>query len=222
MKKVFFLTLIAFLFIGLGNVDAQYGNTKKKKKKKKPKTERSREDTRNKDAIVKRGEETRKFTDDLWYGVNIGNVQFGTGFFSLGASPMAGYRLFDQFSLGALVKLDYVYIRGFNSRGEVYRYGNLDIGPTVFARYKFLDQFFGQVEYERASFQRAQPGVGGPAIIDGKVQKERYGEDYVYVGVGYGGGFPFSTYVSLHYNILDDIRATRIPWDYRIGLTWNF
>ena len=223
MKKAIFLTLIAFLLVGLGNVDAQYGNTKKKKKKKtEPRTEVRKDDP----MVTRNAKETKSFTDNLWYGLNIGNLQFGSNYFSLGAGPMVGYRLIDQLSVGALVKFDYVYIKGTlfsGSQFENYRFSTLDIGPTVFARYKIMDQLFVQAEYERASFQREQISGGGiPVIIDGKVQKERYGENYMYVGVGYGGGFPFGTYVSLHFNVLDDINSTRIPWDYRIGLTWNF
>ena len=138
---------------------------------------------------------------------------------------MVGYRLLDQLSVGALVKLDYIYIRGSFIRDnqiETYRFSTLDIGPTLFARYKFLDQFFVQAEFERASFQREQRSGSIPVIIDGKVQKERYGENYLYLGVGYGGGYPFGTFVSIHYNILDEPLSTRIPFDYRIGLTWNF
>lgn len=219
MKKYFLLSLFAFLLIGVGNVDAQYGNTKNKKKKKKPKTEKRDTSSKSK---TKRDKETTTLADQLWYGVNIGNIQFGSGLFTLGASPTVGLRLFDQFSVGAMVKLDYYYERGFGSGFQRYSFSTLDVGPTVFTRYKIGEQFFVQAEYERALFQRALATGGFPLIIDGEVQKTRFGEDYLYFGIGYGGGYPFGTYVSLHYNLLDKFDATRIPWDYRIGLVWRF
>jgi hypothetical protein len=219
MKKYFFLTIIAFLIIGMGNVEAQYGNTKKKKKKKKSSTEKTKTE---RPQAEKRERETAQFSDNMWYGLNIGNIQFGSGFFSMGISPTAGYRIVDQLSAGVMVKLDYFYERGFGFGGERFSYSTLDFGPTVFTRYKIGEQFFVQAEYERAIFQRALGSGGAPVIIEGKVQKTTFGEDYLYMGVGYGGGYPFGTYISLHYNVLDNIEATRIPWDYRIGLVWNF
>lgn len=66
-----------------------YGQTKKKKKK---------DDT--------------EFIDKLWVGGAFGSgLQFGNRTFALGLTPMVGYELVPNFSVGPFVRLDYYYQR---------------------------------------------------------------------------------------------------------------
>jgi hypothetical protein len=54
------------------------------------------------------------------------------------------------------------------------------------------------------------------------VIKDKIQENFVYVGIGATTGYPFSTFVSLHYNVLDDIYSSSLPFAYRIGFTYNY
>ncbi len=213
MKKNLILILSALLLLLLSatDVDAQYQRSSKKKKKKKPaKTEKeaeSRDDTRRKG--------DSNLNDLLYYGVNVGNIGFGNSAFAVGLSPHVAYKFSEAFSAGFMLKVDYNYQRLNFGGGQKTNLNLLDLGPTAFTRFRIGEAFFLQAEYERASIQEG-------FLVGTDVVTERHGENFAYIGAGYGGGYPVGTYISIHYNILDDINAARIPWDYRIGITFNF
>lgn len=167
----------------------------------------------------------------LGLGVNIGNIGFYNNYFTFGLSPNVALRIGDEVAVGFMLKAQYIYER-FPQYGNL-KISTFNLGPTLFARYKpiwnvetatpFLRGLFIQAEYERALLARPKIDDLGNVIVEGnRIVTERPGEDYMYVGIGSSFGYPFSTFVSIHYNILDKATATRIPFDYRIGITYRY
>lgn len=166
----------------------------------------------------------------LGLGANIGNIGFYNNYFTFGLSPNVAFRITDEVAVGFMLKTQYIYER-FPQYGL--KISTFNLGPTVFARYKplwnventtpFLRGLFIQAEFEKAFLARPKVDDFGNIIVEGnRIVTERPGEDYMYVGLGSSFGYPFSTFVSIHYNILDKATATRIPFDYRIGFTYRY
>lgn len=164
------------------------------------------------------------------YGVNLGNIYFTTYTFQFGLQPNIAYKLTESLAAGFMLKLDYFYEKdpysGLN-------YSAFDYGPTLFIREKplwtvegatpFLKGIFVQAEYERAFVSRAKTDEFGNIIVNGNhIETVNIGEDYVLLGLGVTSGYPFSTFFSIHYNIIDSPELSRIPWTYRLGFTYNY
>lgn len=196
MKKI--LKLVALIAILLPLALPLYGQANKKKKKK---------------------DET-EFIDKLWVGGAINNnLRFGGGYFAFGLTPMVGYELVPNVSIGPFVRLDYHYERLAGPR-PYYRYEAFDIGPGVFARVDVFKNFFGQIEFEHAYVKIPLENCSGVDCYDSnrKAKTETEVQNYVYIGAGYATGENVRYGVSIHYNVLDDFNYIRIPWDYRITL----
>lgn len=172
----------------------------------------------------RRPSEGPEFGDKVWFGVNLNDLRFGNNTFSFGLTPMAAVEVAPDFSLGAMLKFDYYFEKYRFFSGGGIKFESLDFGPAVFARADILEQFFAQVEYERANLERPQVDNAGNWIVDqstNKVLTQRYQQNYVYVGAGYQSGRGnLKTTISIHYNILDDFDSVRFPWDYRVGVRW--
>lgn len=163
---------------------------------------------------------------NLGFGANIGNIRFYNDAFQFGIAPNVALRLGESAAVGVMVKLNYFYQRFQEYDNQ--KWSSFHVGPTLFARWKplqaiettpFLQGLFLQAEYERASI--AEPFV----VITGQeidIVTMRETENYAYIGLGASSGWPFSTFFSIHYNVLDDAESFRIPWDYRIGFTYNY
>ena len=176
-------------------------------------------------------EEFDKEPSRIGYGVNIGNIRFFNSSFEFGLAPNVAYRVTDAFAVGFMLKADYFYKK---YRFQGVKFSAFDFGPTVFARVKplwswdnatpFLKGLFLQAEYEKGYLKRAYENGFGEAVLDvnGEIDIEKIQEDFLYVGIGASSGYPFSTFVSLHYNLLDDFNSTRLPFSYRIGFTYNY
>jgi hypothetical protein len=157
----------------------------------------------------------------IWVGGSINNnLRFGGGTFSFGLTPMAGYTIVPNVSVGPFLRMEYYYERNPIGQSSFVRYSSLDLGPGIFARADVFRQFFAQVEFEHAYLKRAVYDNTGFPVIDanGKVMKETIEQNYVYIGAGYSGGETVQYGISLHYNILDDFFSLRFPWDYRITI----
>ena len=168
----------------------------------------------------------------LGFGVNLGNIAFAGSAFELGLSPNIAYKLNEALAVGFMLKLNYFY-----QKYPQYdlKYSAFDFGPTVFTRWKpllklekatpFMQGLFIQAEYERAYPARPAYDSAGNLLLndDGtRIQTERIGEDYLYIGLGAASGYPLSTFFSIHYNVIDKIELSRSPFDYRIGFTYNY
>jgi hypothetical protein len=165
----------------------------------------------------------------LGYGVNLGNISFYGSEFQVGLAPNIAYKLQDQLAVGFMLKLDYYY---YKDNYYQLKYSSFDVGPTIFTRWKplmktngatpFMQGLFLQAEYEHASIARPYDEFGNINTSGNKIIGFRNWEDYIYVGLGAASGYPFSTFFSVHYNILDDFSHSRQPFSYRIGFTWNY
>lgn len=178
-----------------------------------------------------RDEDFDKEPSRIGYGVNIGNIRFYNSSFEFGLAPNIAYRVSESFAVGFMLKADYFYKK---YRTQAVKFSAFDLGPTVFARVKplwsmdgatpFLQGLFLQAEYEKGYLKRAYENQFGEAILDinGDIEIAKIQEDFLYVGIGASSGYPFSTFFSIHYNLLDDFDSTRFPFSYRLGFTYNY
>ena len=213
-----------------GQNKAQKKNAKKKKADQKKAAEKKTDEKAPEESTSspKEKEEDDEETK-IGFGFNIGNISFAGSEFQFGLSPNVAYRVSDPFAVGFMVKLDYYYFKDSFSQ---LKYSSFDIGPTIFARIKpllkidgttpFMKGLFIQAEYEHATIARPYDEFGNINTNGDKIIGFRNWEDYIYIGVGASSGYPFSTFFSAHYNILDDIEHTREPFSYRLGFTWHY
>ena len=183
-------------------------------------------------------DESGNFASKLWYGLNVGNLGGFGGNFNLNLSPMVGYELLPNLSVGAILKFNYQYID--NGRGPIgnfsdniqgnRRFSALDFSYGALTRYKIFNVAFIHAEYETTTFKAPRINRNSSSCIfdtcideNGKYETVKNPEPYFYVGGGYNGGKGgFGYELSLLYNILDSANKSRIPWDFRIGLTYKF
>ncbi|MFT6360681.1 MAG: hypothetical protein ACJAYJ_004923 [Saprospiraceae bacterium] len=183
-------------------------------------------------------DESGDFVSKLWYGLNVGNIGGFGGNFNINLSPMVGYELLPNLSVGAILKFNYQYID--NGQGAIgnfsdNRRGNrrlsaVDFSYGAFTRYKLFNVAFIHAELESTSFKvpRINENISSCTFDtcideDGKYETFKRQEPYFYVGGGYNGsngGFGYE--LMLLYNVLDSANKSRIPWDFRVGLTWKF
>ena len=203
ITRIFSLLLLFTLVIGISTAEAQ--RSKKKKKKK--------------DSTEEYFDESGGFAHRLWYGggfnLNFSGIrdQFGnpSNTMLLGLSPMVGFKINEILSVGPRVSFDYLEVFG---EGTNPRYGFWGIGP--FARGKFSETIFAQVEYEI----RGVSNLNSAADNFGGFRENR---NNFYLGAGYqssGGGLIGYEIMAL-YNFLDE-DPTNIPLTFRFGLNWNF
>lgn len=144
----------------------------------------------------------------FWYGGGVG-LNFGSGFnssqFNFSISPMAGYKITPEFSIGPRVELSYSHIRLGNGN-NVEKFNFLDYGVGVFSRYKLFTQFFAHAEYQ----------IESRKFTDGT----RDSRNNFFLGGGYTSGGQIGYEVSILWNFLED--SADLPLDYRIAFTYNF
>jgi len=195
ITRIFTLLLLFSFVIGVSTADAQ--RSKKKKR----------------DSTEEYFDESGGFAHRLWYGGGF-NLNFGGngGFntMTLGVSPMVGYKINNILSIGPRVAIDYfeVFTGGTNPR-----YLFWGVGP--FARGKFSETIFAQVEYELRGISNLNSASD---LIAFDINRENF-----YLGLGYqssGGGLVGYEIMAL-YNFLDE-NETNIPLTFRFGLNWNF
>jgi long-subunit fatty acid transport protein len=229
--RIFFVFLL--LGIALGDGSAQTTG-KKKFVKPVPEEEKTTEtkqaetnSSSTKKPDPKKGDEPSKWG----YGVNLGNIGFAGDAVNIGLDPNVAYRLDDNFAVGFMVKMNYYHAKYYDNL----TYTSFDWGPTVFTRWKpllnmeaatpFMQGIFLQAEFERSYVSREEVDEFGNLVLndDGtKIQTIVNEEHYLYVGGGLSSGYPFSSFISFHYNILDNAELSRLPFTYRIGFTWNY
>lgn len=152
----------------------------------------------------------------LWYGAGAG-LNFGGGGnssqFSVSISPMVGYKVTEEFSIGPRAEVDYVHARFATSNTSSDKYNILNYAIGAFARYKVFNPIFLHAEYQLES--RADPIGGG--------ETRRGSRTNFFVGGGYGssGGSAIGYEISILWNVLED-GTVDLPLDYRIAFTYNF
>lgn len=144
----------------------------------------------------------------FWYGGGVG-LNFGSGFnssqFNFSLSPMLGYKITPEFSIGPRAELSYLHIRQ-GSGNNVLKRNFFDYGIGVFSRYKLFTQFFAHAEYQ----------VESQSTFEG----DRVSSNNFFLGGGYTSGGQIGYEVSILWNFLED--TANLPLDYRIAFTYNF
>jgi hypothetical protein len=174
-------------------------------------------------------DESGTLKDKIWFGggFNLGfNGNDFYSLFSVGISPLVGYKIIEPLSVGPRVSLNYTWIRGIGTDGNIHSVQPIDYSVGVFSRLKFLQSLFAHVEY---SYESAElPYFSGPYLLYdvamAEVLTERIARDNFFVGLGYnsngGGRFGFEIY--LLYNVLQPANTINLPIEFRMGMTYNF
>ncbi len=191
MKKVIKISVLLIAFCGLlyAHADAQSRNSKKE----------------------------NAFTSRLWYGGGLNLGFSGSQFesiFQLGVSPMVGYKIFEEFSIGPRVGIQYSHYRS-NLGGRTETANPLSWAAGVFSRYKIMRTIFAHAEYEFENAALFSYGVDGLEVL----RRER---SNFYVGAGYNSGSTFGYEIVLLYNTLQPQNEIESPFRLRVGFTYNF
>jgi hypothetical protein len=196
-------------------------------------------------AAKKKTTTSKKKTDDyfnekggfkhrLWYGgsfvLNGGTDQqfdpstggaFEISQFTVGVTPMVGYKIIGGLSAGPRVGYNLTTYRIKDPISvDIIKTTLHDYSLGVFARYKFLQTFFVQTDYEYASTSSVSLSRDtNRKLIATKIREDR---DNFYGGLGYNGGGLVGYEVALMYNFLAPENSPNIPITFRIGFTYNF
>ncbi len=187
LSTIIFILLLSFSF----DAEAQRrGNDRKK-------------DNQTEDYFDESGVGSFRF----WYGGGIG-LNFSGNRFDFSISPMVGYKITPEFSIGPRAEFSYtnVRLRDFSNNVEKFNFFNYGIG--VFSRYKILQQFFIHAEYQVESF--SEPNL------------PRVSRNNFFAGGGYTSGGQIGYEISILWNLLDDGTSTNVPLDFRAAFTYNF
>lgn len=172
-------------------------------------------------------DESGNFASRLWYGGGFnlgfsGNNAFSL--FNIGISPMVGYKVLDNVSLGPRASLNYTHIKGTGTDNQIKKTQNLDYGIGAFGRFKVLQNFFAQVEFEFES--RVNIFVDGFSRFqldaNDEILKQRENRENFYIGAGYNSGGIFAYEIMILYNTSVPDDSFESPFDYRFGFTYNF
>lgn len=207
MKKINHFLLIA-LFISVSMTAAQ------------AQTKKSSSD--NKDPE----EDKIDWSERLWFGTGFGGLGLTQTQFSLGVSPIVGYKFTGDLSAGLRLPLQYDYIKVQSSSGDVFSSQDLDWGLGAFVRQKLFWSIFAHAEYNTL-FMRDPVVSGGFLQLDpndpSKILKTSYRAKECNVGLGYSrsnGGLGYE--LSLLYNVLESSTNPLIPFSFRAGVNYNF
>ncbi|MTI41479.1 hypothetical protein [Fulvivirga lutimaris] len=155
--------------------------------------------------------EGNSLKDRIYFGGNLG-LQFGT-ITNIEVSPLVGYRLTNDFSVG--VGITYIYFKtNYNNYPD---FETNIYGYRLFGRYSITEQFYATAEYENLSLEFYN-------FNDGSIRREWVPGAFVGGGyfqpIGRNAGFN----IAVLYNVLhDDLRSPyNSPWVFRIGITAGF
>ncbi len=198
LKKFLQLSAMIFSLLVSFTLDAEAQRRDNDRKK----------DTKTEDYFDESGVGSFRF----WYGAG-GGLNFGSSnganLFVVSLSPMVGYKLTPEFSIGPRAELSYIHAR-FNNGVGVTKENYFDYGIGAFARYKLFKQFFAHAEYQIENARDRRIGVN-----------DRVTQNNFFFGGGYSSGGQIGYEISLLWNFLDN-DTVNIPIDYRIAFTYNF
>lgn len=165
------------------------------------------------------------FKHRLWYGGGVSLGFSGSGdclycysLFQFGISPMVGYKVIGDLSVGPRFSFLYNNIRVRVSDG-VESVNPVSWSAGVFTRYKFLNFLFAHAEY---GIESRVNSIGVDANED--VVYTRLQRNNAYVGLGYNGSSDslWSFEIALLYNLNLPNNVIESPFDIRAGVTYNF
>lgn len=159
------------------------------------------------------------FASRLWYGggVSIGFSGFnGASVFSLGLSPMVGYKIYGPFSAGPRVSLYYTSYkqRGFKALNV------FDTEAGIFLRAKVFKGFFLQGEVAQQWGNDIYQDFSTGELFK---QKNEFSNQYLGAGYNFGDGNVGSE-IGIYYNVAaaSDVNSSQSIWQPRFGFTWKF
>ncbi|MCL7969798.1 MAG: hypothetical protein M8867_09275 [marine benthic group bacterium] len=129
------------------------------------------------------------FTDRIYWGGGI-SLAFWN-YTAIRIEPLVGYRITPKFSAGAKLMYEYLRYERFGGTVDSHSYGG-----SLFARYRFIPQLYGHLEYGGQNYER----------IDASGIEERVGYPFLLVGGGFvqQTGRRTSLYFELLYDVLQD------------------
>ncbi len=163
--------------------------------------------------------EQSAFMSRLWFGggFGIGFSGFnGANQFSLGISPMVGYKIYGPFSAGPRVSLTYTSLKLSGQKAL----NLLETEAGLFLRAKVFRGFFLQGEIaEQWGNDIYQDQFTGELY---KVPNE-FSNQYLGAGYNFGDGNVGSE-IGIYYNVAaaNNIYSPQSVWQPRFGFTWRF
>ena len=206
MKKIIQVALCFFVLLLVFSPEAEAQRSKKKRS-----------------SVDKYFDESGNFTSRLWYGggFNLGfsgnNVE---SIFQLGVSPLVGYKITENLSVGPRFSVLYLLYRAETFTPDGVQTANLvNYGLGMFGRFKFARTIFAHVEY---GFDNEVVDL----FYDPNSNDWNFGrrlQNNAYLGVGYNDSAGVWGYeIYLLYNLIQDNTVLDLPIDLRFGVTYNF
>ncbi len=158
----------------------------------------------------KKEEPRKEFKEQLWYGINIGNISIGNGVFSTGLSLMGGYKITNSIRTGLILHGNYAY---YWTRGSAPNYRVFDFGFGGLINADIYKSYFAQLEVDKMYLTTFD--------TNGKSQNP-YLMTYIGGGYRYYSSSKWSTILTLLYNVNPDSNQIFFPLDYRMAFVYNF
>ena len=235
MKKILKISYLALALVLISSLTLS-AQIKPSAKKKTDEPTEQQEDSKPSPSTKKKT--TAKKTDDyfdesggfkhrLWYGGNF-NLNFGgadgTSIFTIGVTPMIGYKIIGGLSVGPRIGVSYTNIKSYDTQNKISSVGLTDYSLGAFSRYKAFQNFFVHAEYE---YQNQQSAFGDSnnriqLDADGKPIKAREDRQNYYAGIGYNSGGIFGYEIMGLYNFNVPKTSLEQPFSLRIGFTYKF
>ena len=207
MKNKMLVFLLIFCFVGMLSNEA-YAQRKKKR-------------STTTDEYF---DESGGFKHRLWYGGNL-SLNYSGNAFNIGISPMVGYKILEPLSVGPRFKIDYYWERLQTFSGTNVDFKSTSYGFGAFTRAKFLQTFFGHVEFEYENSEVADR-VNGQIVADpndaSAILTTREGRNNFYIGAGYNSGGEIGYEIMILYNLNHPKDSNLLPIDFRVGFTYKF
>ncbi len=174
-------------------------------------------------------DESGGFKHRLWYGGSF-NLNFdGDGqtysAFTIGLTPMVGYKIIGGLSAGPRVGFNYTRLKIRDNANQNIGVNLMDYTVGAFTRYKAFKNFFVHAEADYYSAQIPGSENSRWVIIkdvDGKPFTFRDNKMNYYAGIGYNSGGLLGYEIMALYNFSIDKATLQSPLDLRIGFTYNF
>jgi len=151
--------------------------------------------------------------DKVYFGGGFG-LNFSSEYTNLSASPLVGYRVTDQFSVGVSVTYQYIKIKSIDQSFN-------STGGSLFTRFLFTDEIFAHAEFERLNYDQIV------VFTNGDFTETRKANNALLLGGGYrqpmGRNASFS--VLGLYDVLWKSAETSPysePWQIRAGVAVGF
>lgn len=206
MKRILPLSLLTLALLLAFQVDGYSQRSKKKKSE-----------------TDKYFDESGSFASRLWYGGGFTLGFSGNSFesiFQLGISPMVGYKITEEFSVGPRASLVYILYRAETGTINGVESANLfNYGLGAFTRFKIARTIFAHAEY--GFDNEVSTLTYNPISRDWEANRRL--TNNAFIGGGYNDGNGVWGYeIYLLYNLLQEENSLDLPFDIRLGFTYNF